>query len=79
MVPPELREQWLDCSSEDAATAQAILEQIPQARLEPYVVSPAVGNVRNNGPELIEPVDPALHPEQERLDLHHPPVRDRAD
>ena len=28
-----------------------------------------VGNVRNNSPELIEPVDAALHPEQERLDL----------
>jgi putative SOS response-associated peptidase YedK len=79
VVPPELRDQWLDCSSEDAATATRVLVQIPQARLDPYVVSAAVGNVRNNGPELIEPVDPALHPEQERLDLHHTPVRDRAD
>ncbi|MCW2602839.1 MAG: putative response-associated peptidase, partial [Pseudonocardiales bacterium] len=46
----------LDCSSGDIATAAALLAQIPEARLEPYVVSGAVGNVRNNGPELIDPV-----------------------
>jgi putative SOS response-associated peptidase YedK len=66
LVPPELRAAWLDCSSDDPATARTILDQIPQARLEPYVVSPAVGNVRNDGPELIEPV---AVPEQERLQL----------
>src|SRR5882757_9461832 len=69
VVPPQLRDQWLDCTSDDAATAEAILAQLPVARLEPYVVGAAVGNVRNNGPELINPVDPALRPEQERLDL----------
>lgn len=69
VVPAELRAQWLDCSSEDAAVAQRILDEIPPARLDPYVVSSAVGNVKNNGPKLIEPVDPALRPEQERLDL----------
>jgi putative SOS response-associated peptidase YedK len=66
LVPPELRAAWLDCSSDDPATARTILDQIPQARLEPYVVAPAVGNVRNDGPELIEPV---AVPEQERLPL----------
>jgi putative SOS response-associated peptidase YedK len=66
LVPPELWGAWLDCSSDDPATARKILDQIPQARLEPYVVSPAVGNVRNDGPELIEPV---AVPEQERLQL----------
>jgi putative SOS response-associated peptidase YedK len=69
VVPPELRAQWLDCSSEDATVAQRILDEIPPARLDPYVVSAAVGNVKNNGPELIEPLDPALRPQQERLDL----------
>ncbi|HEX8093281.1 SOS response-associated peptidase [Jatrophihabitans sp.] len=66
LVPPELRAAWLDCSSDDPATARQILDQIPEARLEPYVVAPAVGNVRNDGPELIEPV---AVPEQERLPL----------
>ncbi|MCW2601936.1 MAG: putative response-associated peptidase, partial [Pseudonocardiales bacterium] len=52
IVPADLRAAWLDCSSGDIATAAALLAQIPEARLEPYVVSGAVGNVRNNGPEL---------------------------
>jgi putative SOS response-associated peptidase YedK len=66
MVPPELRAAWLDCSSDDPATARKILDQLPEIRLEPYVVAPAVGNVRNDGPELIEPV---AAPEQDRLPL----------
>ncbi len=69
VVPPDLRAQWLDCSSGDVATAAALLELIPEARLEPYVVSSAVGNVKNNGPELIEPVDPARLPAQETLEI----------
>jgi putative SOS response-associated peptidase YedK len=69
IVPRELRKEWLDCSSDDPATAGRILDQIPEARLEPYVVSSAVGNVRNNGPELIEPVDVASVEQQERLEL----------
>jgi putative SOS response-associated peptidase YedK len=69
VVPPDLRAAWLDCSSDDAATAQRVLDQLPEARLDPYVVGAAVGNVRNNGPELIEPVDLALRAEQTRLEL----------
>jgi putative SOS response-associated peptidase YedK len=66
MVPPELQAAWLDCSSDDPATARKVLDQIPEIRLEPRVVSAAVGNVRNDGPQLIEPVAVA---EQERLPL----------
>ncbi len=64
VVPAELREQWLDCSSGDPAAGRRVLDRIPEARLEPYVVSSAVGNVRNNGPELIEPVDEPGLPQQ---------------
>lgn len=56
IVPPELHEAWLDCSSDDVGVARALLERIPQVHLEPDVVSPAVNSVQNNGPELIEPV-----------------------
>ncbi len=66
LVPPDLQAAWLDCSGDDPQIARRILEQVPPARLEPYVVSPAVGNVRNDGPELIEP---AALPEQETLPL----------
>ncbi|MEO9236534.1 MAG: SOS response-associated peptidase, partial [Jatrophihabitantaceae bacterium] len=51
IVPAGLRQAWLDCSSGDPATARAVLDEIPPARLEPYVVSAAVGKVSNNGPE----------------------------
>lgn len=55
VVPAELREPWLDCSSDEADTARRLLKRIPEAHLEPYTVSSAVNSVRNDGPELIEP------------------------
>lgn len=55
IVPPEFYDAWLDCSSDDPAAAQELLDQIPEPHLETRIVSAAVGNVRNNGPELIQP------------------------
>lgn len=69
VVPAELWTDWLDCSSDDADTAARVLERIPEARLEPYVVGSAVGNVRNNGPELIEPVEDPDAAVQQQLEL----------
>jgi len=57
VVPRELHAAWLDCSSGDADVAQRLLDQIPQLHLQPDVVSSKVNSVKNNGPELIEPVD----------------------
>lgn len=57
VVPADLQDLWLDCSSDDPETARRLLDQIPPARLDPYLVSAAVGNVANNSPELIEPVN----------------------
>lgn len=56
LVPPDLQESWLDCSADDPLIAQRLLETMPEPHLEPREVSKAVGNVKNNGPELIEPV-----------------------
>jgi putative SOS response-associated peptidase YedK len=56
LVPRELQEQWLDCSADDPLEAVRLLEAMPEPRLEPRLVSKAVGNVRNNRPDLIEPV-----------------------
>lgn len=68
IVPPELYQGWLDCSSGEPATARDLLEQMPEPHLEPRVVSRAVGNVRNNGPDLIEPVlEPRDQPQQLQL------------
>lgn len=57
LVPRDLRRQWLDCTSEDVRIADNLLAAMPEPHLEPRLVSAAVGNVRNNGPELIESVD----------------------
>ncbi|WP_368671907.1 SOS response-associated peptidase [Jatrophihabitans endophyticus] len=67
VVPVDAREAWLDCGSDDPSTAQALLDAFAPARLEPYEVGTAVGNVRNNGPELVEPVE--AQAEQQALDL----------
>lgn len=56
LVPPELHEQWLDCTGEDPVIAQQLLASMPEPHLELRAVPKAVGNVKNNGPELIEPV-----------------------
>lgn len=69
IVPPDLRADWLDCSSDDPVAADRLLKRIPEARLEPYLVSPAVGNVKNNGPELIRPVDDAPIAQQQRFEI----------
>ncbi len=57
LVPAQLRQAWLDCSDGDANTAAHLLQEMPPPVLHPDAVSPAVGNVRNNGPELIVPID----------------------
>jgi putative SOS response-associated peptidase YedK len=56
VVPPDLQAEWLDCSSGDVAVAERLLQRIPQAHLVPDVVSSKVNSVRNDGPELIEPI-----------------------
>jgi putative SOS response-associated peptidase YedK len=62
LVPAQLHQQWLDCRADDAGRAQRLLQEMPEPRLEPREVSTAVGNVRNNGPDLIAPVpaDPSM-------------------
>jgi putative SOS response-associated peptidase YedK len=70
VVPPELRDRWLDSSVRDLDAVQRLLDAIPQARLEPYVVSSEVNNVRHNGPQLIDPVatpETAVVPQQLEL------------
>lgn len=55
IVQPDLYADWLDCSTGDPAAARELVDEIPEPRLESRIVSRAVGAVRNNGPELIEP------------------------
>lgn len=55
LVTRERRDAWLDPGT-DKDRLLDLLVPAQQAGLEAYPVSPAVGNVRNNGPELVEPL-----------------------
>jgi putative SOS response-associated peptidase YedK len=58
VVPPDLRDAWLDPGLTDAETVRGLLDSMPPPRLDTYEVSTEVNSVRNNGPQLIEPVSP---------------------
>lgn len=56
LVPPNLRDAWLDCGTGDLAIAAKLLDEMPEPVLEPRIVSSEVNRVKNNGAQLIEPV-----------------------
>lgn len=56
IVPPALQQDWLDPELTDKSEIRSLLDAIPDPELVPREVGKAVGNVRNNGPELIEAV-----------------------
>ena len=47
--------RWLDPSTQDVAELEPLMAPAPEAELVLFPVRPLVNNVRNNGPELIEP------------------------
>ena len=55
IVPADMRDAWLDCTTGSAEAARRLLDEMPAPVLEPRVVSTAVNSVRNDGPELIQP------------------------
>lgn len=55
MVERDRWDEWLDPAREGAALLD-LLEPAAPGRLTAYPVSTAVGNVRNNGPELVAPL-----------------------
>jgi putative SOS response-associated peptidase YedK len=58
MLPPELWDQWLDPAVTDAESMARLLAPAPEGDLEAYPVSKAVSNVRNDVPELLDPLPP---------------------
>jgi putative SOS response-associated peptidase YedK len=56
LVEPERYAAWLDPAQDDPETLRSLLVPAAPGRLEAYPVSTAVNNVRNNGPELLEPL-----------------------
>jgi putative SOS response-associated peptidase YedK len=59
LVEPDRYGAWLDPSRSDVEDLKKLLVPAAPGRLEAYPVSTAVNSVRNNGPELLEPLEPA--------------------
>lgn len=62
MVEPDRWSDWLDPQAPQAALLGLLTPAAP-GRLEAFPVSTLVGNVKNNGPELLEPLPLADVPE----------------
>ena len=57
ILHPQDEEEWLDPEVNDPMQVERLLVPYPSAEMEAYPVSRKVGNTRNNGPDLIEPVE----------------------
>lgn len=58
VLPPGAWDVWLDPAVTDVATLAALLRPCDEDLLELVPVGPAVNSVRNDGPSLIERVEP---------------------
>jgi putative SOS response-associated peptidase YedK len=56
LVEPDRFGQWLDPTKKDKDELLSLLVPAAPGRLEAYPVSTAVNSVRNNGPELLDPL-----------------------
>ena len=56
LLPREVWDDWLDRSVDDEAYLLSLLEPAPDDVLEMTPISTKVNDVRNQGPELLEPV-----------------------
>ena len=56
VLAPRDWSRWLDTADPDVEELNGLLVPAPEGELELYPVRPLVNNVRNNGPELIEPI-----------------------
>jgi putative SOS response-associated peptidase YedK len=62
LVEPERYAAWLDPTLSEPEDLKRLLVPAAPGRLEAYPVSTQVNNVRNNGPELLEPLEPEATP-----------------
>jgi putative SOS response-associated peptidase YedK len=57
ILAPEDWDTWLDPENTDTEELAKLLVPAPEEMLTLWPVDPAVGNVRNNRPELQEPLE----------------------
>ncbi|HEU0243804.1 MAG TPA: SOS response-associated peptidase [Candidatus Limnocylindrales bacterium] len=62
IVPPDAWARWLDPAPVQPGELRALLEPSDDWALDAYPVPPLVNNVRNNGPELVERLQPPPEP-----------------
>jgi putative SOS response-associated peptidase YedK len=60
VIQPDRWQDWLDPAASDPADLLALLAPAASSGLTSYPVSTVVNSVRNNGPELIQRVEPGL-------------------
>lgn len=58
ILAPEHRADWLAAAPEAADSLHALLRPFPAAAMTAWPVSTLVNSPRNDGPELVRPVDP---------------------
>lgn len=56
VLPESMVGEWLDRTITDPAKVREMVDAVPPPTLVPYSVSKAVNSVRNNGPELVQPL-----------------------
>jgi len=56
LVEPDRYHAWLDPDRSEKADLLELLVPAAPGRLEAYPVSTEVNNVRNNGPQLVDPI-----------------------
>jgi putative SOS response-associated peptidase YedK len=57
ILPPDAWDAWLDPDNTDTGQLAELLQPAPEELLTLWPVDPAVGNTRNNRPELLEPLE----------------------
>ncbi len=57
ILAPDLHADWLDPTNQDPEKVMQLLQANPGVRLDRYRVGPAVGNSRNDGSQLVQPID----------------------
>ncbi|HVE64112.1 MAG TPA: SOS response-associated peptidase [Mycobacteriales bacterium] len=58
LLAPAAWDRWLDPAYDDAESLRALLVPPPPESIEAWPVSPLVSSVRNQGPQLVEPITP---------------------
>lgn len=60
VLAPTDWDRWLDPAVDEAAGVEDLLVAAPADEFEVYAVSTEVNNVRNDGPQLIDPIPPGV-------------------